>query len=159
MGMGGEVKSIAIKFANVDEVTRQLDLLMPRLSLNIYAGIGDSIYRYSSVEGNSSKGPATVFIPVIIASSIVLNTMLGSVFEEGQGDRDILLDPGLLRTTSRCSLSRNRWWTRTWERSRVTCWGREQASCRLLTCCRVCISISLRCPRFSRHWWWAGWCC
>ena len=81
MGMGGELKSIAIKYATADEVTTQLDSLMPRLGLNLYAGVGNSIYRYSSIGSSSSKGFSNVFIPVLIASLIVLNTMLGSVFE------------------------------------------------------------------------------
>ena len=81
MGMGGELKSIAIKYATADEVTSQLDQLMPRLGLNLYAGVGNSIYRYSSIGSSSSKGFSNVFIPVLIAALIVLNTMLGSVFE------------------------------------------------------------------------------
>ena len=81
MGMGGELKSIAIKYATADEVTTQLDSLMPRLGLNLYAGVGNSIYRYSSIGSSSSKGFSNVFIPVLIAALIVLNTMLGSVFE------------------------------------------------------------------------------
>lgn len=81
MSMGGEVKSIAIKFATFEEVQNQLDALMPRLGLNLYAGVDDSIYRYSSIAASSSKGFSNVFIPVLIAALIVLNTMLGSVYE------------------------------------------------------------------------------
>ena len=80
-GMGGELKSIAIKYATATEVQSQLDALMPRLGLNLYAGVGNSIYRYSSIGSSSSKGFSNVFIPVLIAALIVLNTMLGSVFE------------------------------------------------------------------------------
>lgn len=81
MGIGGELKSIAIKYATADEVQEQLDSLMPRLGLNLYAGVGSSIYRYSSIGSSASKGFSNVFIPVLIAALIVLNTMLGSVFE------------------------------------------------------------------------------
>jgi hypothetical protein len=81
MNMGGELKSVAIKFATYEEAQNQLNSLMPRLGLNLYAGMGDSIYRYSSIAGSSTKGFSSVFIPVLIASLIVLNTMLGSVFE------------------------------------------------------------------------------
>lgn len=80
-GMGGELKSIAIKYATAQEVQNQLDFLMPRLGLNLYAGVGNSIYRYSSIGSSASKGFSNVFIPVLIAALIVLNTMLGSVFE------------------------------------------------------------------------------
>ena len=81
MSMGGDLRSIAIKFASVGEVQKQLDSLMPRLGLNLYAGVDKSIYRYSSIASSSSKGFSNVFIPVLIAALIVLNTMLGSVFE------------------------------------------------------------------------------
>jgi len=81
MGMGGELKSIAIKYATATEVQDQLDALMPRLGLNLYAGVGNAIYRYSSIGSSSGKGFSNVFIPVLIAALIVLNTMLGSVFE------------------------------------------------------------------------------
>ena len=81
MSLGGEVKSIAVKFATVEEVETQLDALMPRLGLNLYAGVGDSIYRYSSIAASSGKGFTNVFIPVLITALIVLNTMLGSVYE------------------------------------------------------------------------------
>ena len=81
MSLGGDLRSIAVKYATVEEVQKQLDALMPRLGLNLYAGIGNSIYRYSSVAASSSKGFSNVFIPVLIAALIVLNTMLGSVFE------------------------------------------------------------------------------
>jgi len=81
MNVGGDVRSIAIKFASVKEVQAQLDALMPRLGLNLYAGVGESIYRYSSIAGSSTKGFSNVFIPVLIAALIVLNTMLGSVYE------------------------------------------------------------------------------
>jgi hypothetical protein len=81
MGMGGELKSIAIKYVTAEEVQTQLDSLMPRLGLNLYAGVGNAIFRYSSIGSSSSKGFSNVFIPVLIAALIVLNTMLGSVFE------------------------------------------------------------------------------
>jgi hypothetical protein len=81
MSLGGNLRSIAIKFVSVDQVRSKLDALMPRLGLNLYAGIGGSIYRYSSIAASSSKGFSNVFVPVLIASLIVLNTMLGSVYE------------------------------------------------------------------------------
>lgn len=81
MSLGGDLRSIAIKFATFEEVQRQLDSLMPRLGLNLYAGVGGYIYRYSSIQASASKGFSNVFIPVVIAALIVLNTMLGSVYE------------------------------------------------------------------------------
>lgn len=81
MNMGAETRSIAVDFVTPAQVEGALDNLMPRLALNIYAGQADKIFRYSSIAATSSKGFETVFIPVLIAALIVLNTMLGSVFE------------------------------------------------------------------------------
>lgn len=90
--MGAELRSIAIDFNNPKEVMQKLDPLMHRLGLNLYAGritnpnatdprARGIIDRYSSIATTSSRGLEMVFFPILIASLIVLNTMLGSVFE------------------------------------------------------------------------------
>lgn len=81
MNLGGDIRSIAINFVTEKEVTRVLNKLMPRLGLNLYAGLGAKTYRFSSIATQSGKGFSVVFIPIIIAALIVLNTMLGSVYE------------------------------------------------------------------------------
>ncbi|MHB1001838.1 MAG: FtsX-like permease family protein [Armatimonadota bacterium] len=81
MNLGGEIRSIAINFVTKDEVQTVLDKLMPRLGLNLYAGIGHEVYRFSSIATKSGKGSGAVVISILIAALIVLNTMLGSVFE------------------------------------------------------------------------------
>jgi len=81
MNLGGEIRSIAINFITPKEVRDVLDKLMPRLGLNLYAGLGKKVYRYSSIAAKSGRGFSAVFIPVLIAALIVLNTMLGSVYE------------------------------------------------------------------------------
>jgi hypothetical protein len=91
--LGAELRSLAIDFGDPKQVMERLDPLMHRLGLNLYAGrIGDpnaakkedresKIERYSSIAATSGRGLEMVFFPIIIASLIVLNTMLGSVFE------------------------------------------------------------------------------
>jgi ABC-type antimicrobial peptide transport system permease subunit len=85
--LGAELRSIAIDYGNPEEVLKQLNPLMHRLGLNLYAGriptdgTRPTIQRYSSIAATSSKGMELVFFPVLIAALIVLNTMLGSVFE------------------------------------------------------------------------------
>ena len=81
MNLGGEIRSIAINFVTADEVQTVLNKLMPRLGLNLYAGIGHQVFRYSSIATQSGKGSGAVVISILIAALIVLNTMLGSVFE------------------------------------------------------------------------------
>ncbi len=85
--LGAELRSIAIDFGNPQAVLKALGPLMHRLNLNLYAGrtatatTRASIERYSSIATTSSKGLELVFFPVLIAALIVLNTMLGSVYE------------------------------------------------------------------------------
>ena len=81
MNLGGEIRSIAIDFVTPEEVKTVLEKLMPRLALNLYAGQGNKTFRYSSIATKSGKGFSSVFIPILIAALIVLNTMLGSVYE------------------------------------------------------------------------------
>ena len=85
--LGAELRSIAIDFGDPAMVMKMLSPLMHRLALNLYAGripadgSRPSIDRYSSLATTSSKGLELVFFPVLIAALIVLNTMLGSVYE------------------------------------------------------------------------------
>ncbi len=81
MNLGGDIRSIGIDFITPTEVQNVLDKLMPRIGLNLYAGLGNKTFRFSSIASKSSKGFTVIFIPILIAAMIVLNTMLGSVYE------------------------------------------------------------------------------
>lgn len=81
INLGGQPRSIGMDFATKESVEQVLKALMPRLGMNIYAGMGNEIFRYSSIASTSITGIGDLLIPVLIAALIVLNTMLGSVFE------------------------------------------------------------------------------
>jgi hypothetical protein len=81
INLGAQVESVAIDFTTPTEVKHVLEDLMPRLGFNLYAGIGDKIRRWSSMGSTSITGLADLVIPILIAALIVLNTMLGSVYE------------------------------------------------------------------------------
>ena len=81
INLGAQVQSVAIDFMTPDEVRDRLQDLMPRLGYNLYAGLQDRIRRWSSMGSTSVTGLADIIIPIIIAALIVLNTMLGSVYE------------------------------------------------------------------------------
>ncbi|HAZ64088.1 MAG TPA: hypothetical protein DCZ72_10830 [Armatimonadetes bacterium] len=81
INMGGTLRSITTDFDDVDSVTKRLEELMPRLGFNLYAGKGEEIVRYSSVSSTSVSGLADLLVPIAIAALIVLNTMLGAVYE------------------------------------------------------------------------------
>jgi hypothetical protein len=79
--MGGDLRSIAINFRDAGTVKAKLKELMPRISFNLYGGEDGKVNRFSVANATRSKGMLTIFIPILIAALIVLNTMLGSVFE------------------------------------------------------------------------------
>lgn len=83
INLGGNIYSLAIAFENTEDVYEVLKSeLMPRLGLNLYAVNPDgNIVRYSTIQATSGQGLEYVVLPILIASMIVLNTMLSSVFE------------------------------------------------------------------------------
>ncbi len=81
MQLGGTLRSIAIRYHDPAAVGKQVRRLMKRFALSIYAGIGNTTYLFSSVGLTSFGGAHTILVPIIIAALIVLNTMLGSVYE------------------------------------------------------------------------------
>jgi len=79
--VGGDLRSVAISFPTSKKAEKTLEELMKRVSLNIYAGMEGKLYRFSSLTATSLIGLEDLFIPILIAALIVLNTMLGSVYE------------------------------------------------------------------------------
>jgi len=81
VSLGAKIQSIAIDFITAKEVERVLRELMPRLGFNLYAGLGNRIRRWSAMGSTSITGLVDLAIPILIAALIVLNTMLGAVYE------------------------------------------------------------------------------
>jgi ABC-type antimicrobial peptide transport system permease subunit len=98
MNQGGDLKSVAVnmkegqggKGARGQEgkelsATEKLDLimgpLMNRIALDFFVGKGRDVFLYSSIGMTSFSGMSNLFIPILIAALIVLNTMLGAVYE------------------------------------------------------------------------------
>ncbi len=81
LNLGAEVQSVAVSFITPEEVKRTLKALMPRLGFNLYAGTGDEIRKWSAIGRTSIIGMEWVLVPILIAALIVLNTMLGAVYE------------------------------------------------------------------------------
>ena len=83
INMGGDLRSIAVGYGGDDKAVLS-DLqnnLMKRFDMNLYAAQAGKIDRFSSIAASSGKGLETIIVPIMIAALIVLNTMLGSVFE------------------------------------------------------------------------------
>jgi hypothetical protein len=79
---GATLRSIAIGgFESGAEVYERLNDLMRRVELNIYSGEDGRTFLCSAVGATSFGGIRQLGVPIIIAALIVLNTMLGSVYE------------------------------------------------------------------------------
>ncbi|MBL7223979.1 MAG: ABC transporter permease, partial [Candidatus Brocadiae bacterium] len=83
MGVGGTLRSIAI--SHFDGFRVHIRRFMERVALNIFIaeGAGDdaSVEVLSSIQTTSFSGVGNLFVPILIAALIVLNTMTGSVYE------------------------------------------------------------------------------
>ena len=83
--LGGDLRSVAVSYEGADaskNVKSDLnDNLMKRFDMNLYAASDNKIERFSSIASTSGKGVETIVVPILIAALIVLNTMLGSVYE------------------------------------------------------------------------------
>ncbi len=81
MSVGGTVRSIAITQFKDPNIGKQVEDFMSRVALTVFVGEGDGVTVYSSIGATSLGGLANLAIPILIAALIVLNTMLGSVYE------------------------------------------------------------------------------
>jgi len=90
MNQGGDLKSVAVNMGAIDDTSglspaEKLDLimgpLMNRIALDFFVGKGRDVFLYSSIGMTSFSGMSNLFIPILIAALIVLNTMLGAVYE------------------------------------------------------------------------------
>jgi hypothetical protein len=84
--VGSPLQSIAIRFKEGVQIEQQVRAFLSRLSVVLFAGIPDAEGRvrvsvYSSLGNTSFRGLGNLFIPILIAALIVLNTMMGSVYE------------------------------------------------------------------------------
>lgn len=88
MGLGGELKSISVSNSPADpEQTSEAPLgamagrLADRFGLAIFAGEDKGSFVYHASETLGYAGVPNIVIPLIISVLIVLNTMIGAVFE------------------------------------------------------------------------------
>ena len=85
-GIGSPLQSVAVRFNEEIDVETHVKDYLSRLSVVLFAGIPNATGRidvsvYSSLGNTSLQGLANLFIPILIAALIVLNTMMGSVYE------------------------------------------------------------------------------
>lgn len=82
MNMKGTLHSVAVKFNDdVNDRKGLVESFISKLAVIIFAGLGEKTYVYSSMGLTSFSGIGNLVIPILIAALIVLNTMLGAVYE------------------------------------------------------------------------------
>ena len=87
IGSGNPLQSVAVRFEEGIDEREEIEQFLARLAVTLFAGIkepGDEyigVSIYSSLGMTSFSGMANLFIPILIAALIVLNTMMGSVYE------------------------------------------------------------------------------
>lgn len=81
LSMGGSLRSVACRLREGIDPEKVAKKLVRLLALPIYTAAGDRVKLYSSLGLTTMSGLSDVFIPMLIAGLIVLNTMLGAVYE------------------------------------------------------------------------------
>jgi hypothetical protein len=81
LAAGGHLKGAAIHPRNPDDVQAIARNLNDRFGLSLFSGEPDGTYLYHASDSMSYSGVPNIIIPLIISIFIVLNTMIGSVYE------------------------------------------------------------------------------
>ncbi|MDQ1256314.1 MAG: hypothetical protein QG656_910, partial [Candidatus Hydrogenedentes bacterium] len=83
MEMGGTLRSLAIVSGDPKGITEKTlrDDVLSKLATGLFAGIGGKSYWYTSLGMADFKGLSSLLMLILIASLIVFNTMLGSLYE------------------------------------------------------------------------------
>jgi len=84
MGLGGTLRSVAVRFGPEENATGAVADLLGRMEINFYAAVEGRSFLYASVGGKSLSGLKNLIIPILIASLIIFNTMVGSVYERNR---------------------------------------------------------------------------
>ena len=87
MEAGGSTRSIAVRFVEGADVQSRIEDFLTRLAVTLFAGFPDpetgeiEVFTYTSIGLTSMQGLKVLIVPILIAALIVLNTMMGSVYE------------------------------------------------------------------------------
>jgi cell division protein FtsX len=81
MALGGELKALAIRPQSPEVTSAIATNLVDRFGLTLFAGEKEGTYMYYASDALSYSGVPNILIPLLISVLIVLNTMIGSVYE------------------------------------------------------------------------------
>jgi hypothetical protein len=79
--LGGTLRSVAVRFPTDDIAQERIDRFMARLGIPVVASIGGEVAVYSALALSSLSGLGNLFIPLLVAALIILNTMMNAVYE------------------------------------------------------------------------------
>ncbi|TVM34584.1 FtsX-like permease family protein [Oceanidesulfovibrio marinus] len=94
LGGGGRLKAIALKPYNDNNLTSLGQWLSDRFGLMLFVGDKNGTALYFAADQISYSGVPNIIIPLIISVLIVLNTMIGSVYER-KGEIAVYTSVGL----------------------------------------------------------------
>ncbi len=81
MELGGTLRSIAIVDHRGPDFTRKVEAFVTRVAMPTFVGSQGRVTVYTSLGVVALSGLGNLVIPLLIAALIILNTMLGSVYE------------------------------------------------------------------------------
>lgn len=81
LAAGGRLKSVAARPTSSINIQTMAEELTDRFGLSIFSGEPEGTFLYSARNTLSYSGVPNIVIPLIISVFIVLNTMIGSVYE------------------------------------------------------------------------------
>ncbi len=81
MAMGGQLKSVAVRLAGDRPLAPVVRPLADRFGLYIFGGEADGTFMYHASDAINYSGVPHILIPMVLSILIVLNTMIGSVYE------------------------------------------------------------------------------
>ena len=81
MALGGKLKALAIRPQSPEVTSRIAINLVDRFGLTLFAGEKEGTFMYYASDALSYSGVPNILIPLLISVLIVLNTMIGSVYE------------------------------------------------------------------------------
>ena len=81
MAAGGELKAVAVRPQNEIDTQKAAQKLVDRFGLALFSGEKNGTFLYNASDTMSYSGVPNIAIPLVISIFIVLNTMIGSVYE------------------------------------------------------------------------------
>lgn len=85
--LNGTLRSISISgFAGGESMVQSIEEFVSRVAMPVFVGQDEHTWVYTSMGSSSFSGIGNLIVPLLIAALIVLNTMMGSVYER---DREI----------------------------------------------------------------------